>query len=351
VTVESDEKLRQKLTRNPSGPTLSSFAIAKTRNREIFGVCLDEWIDVYCEGQRMSIPIAFIHEIRFEGKTAGLVIVDGSRFIDVQFVKPYLSFCTLAGIQIVDLNHSHVRFREGKIVNSARNEYTDSRSVFTRKPVTETEILRGVTLPEADKVRDRLLDFLKSEEGSVKQALGRERYDEYLDALLGKPHPEARSKLLTQGWLSASAYPIPPFKWQEKGLLEVIMRGCESSIRDSSGRTVLGINKTDRIEPRQLLFEVGELDFNQGVVIGDGSCTKGKLVFPRQNNLVRGMLKREGDLVFLHMLDAHPCCIYKNGEPIIFDSQVEKTGAIVFGKDDVLEIGDAYALRWHNYYA
>jgi hypothetical protein len=280
-----------------------------------------------------------------------LVIVDGSRFIDVQFVKPYLSFCTLAGIQIVDLNHSHVRFREGKIVNSARNEYTDSRSVFTRKPVTETEILRGVTLPEADKIRDCLLDFLKSEEGSVKQALGRERYDEYLDALLGKPHPEARSKLLTQGWLSASAYPIPPFKWQEKGLLEVIMRGCESSIRDSSGRTVLGINKTDRIEPRQLLFEVGELDFNQGVVIGDGSCTKGKLVFPRQSNLVRGMLKREGDLVFLHMLDAHPCCIYKNGAPVILDSQVEKTGTIVFGPDDVLEIGDAYALRWHNYYA
>ncbi|MFA6161170.1 MAG: hypothetical protein WC766_03245 [Patescibacteria group bacterium] len=395
--------LQSKLTRDPVGPSLSGFALAKTRHREIFGVCLDEWIDVYCEDQLASIPIAFIHEIKFVKQVGGVVLIDGSRLANVRFIRPYLSFCTLAGLQTVNLNHYHVRFADGQLIGSRNPELgqleldqllyrrlqqdpsrnAETLADFTKyeknelpvmgghaafvsytKPYakhqqeineidfeycTETRLLRGVLPVEAEQIRKRLLNFLQTEEVAVKKALGYERYQEYLKAALGKPRIKEPPKLLTDGTgTQKTIYPIPAFEWRPKGVLEIILRGCDGYDTDTSGRATLGINLTDRAKTSRVLFEGGELDLNRGVIIGD--YWDSRVILPRQNNLARGTLKREGSQVLFEMHDAHPCCIYKNGLPIDLDSQTKKAGAIVFGRNDILEIGEAYALRWHNYY-
>ncbi|MFA4954631.1 MAG: hypothetical protein WC641_04935 [Patescibacteria group bacterium] len=373
------ESLRRMLTSDPIGKSLSSFALVESQKRTLFGVCLDEWIDVRCEGQELSIPLAFIHEIKFVKSAGGLVLIDGSRLVDVRFVKPYLCFCTITGLQTVELNHLHMRLLGGAFVEdngkklapdklneifkerwlSTNRDQSETASSCSRRArsmveelkvelLTETRLIRAVRPAEADQICERLLRFLQTEESAVKHALGLERYQEYLDAALDRPR-QAKPKLLVENFLQTSIYPVPRFTFREKGVLEVIMRGCEGFIRDATGKITLGLNKVDQVRPTQLLFERGELDFGQLVTIG--SSDECRINLPRQEALVRGSLTRQGSYILFKMLDAHPCCIYKNGEPIIFDSQVEKTGTVVFGKDDVLEIGDAYALRWHNYYA
>lgn len=396
--------LQSRLTRDPVGPSLSGFALARTRHREIFGVCLDEWIDVYCEGQLASIPIAFIHEVKFVKQVGGVVLIDGSRLANVRFIRPYLSFCTLAGIQVVNLNHYHVQFAGGQLIGSRnpelerleldqllyrRLQQDPSRDAETLADVverqkhgcswaesdrrmfrpeyyakhqqeideiefehcTETRHLRGVLPVEAEQIRKRLLSFLQTEVVAVKKALGYERYQEYLEAALGKPRIKEPPKLLTDGTvMQKTVYPVPAFEWRPNGVLEIILRGCDGYDTDTSGRATLGINLTDRAKTSRVLFEGGELDLNRGVVISDKPLSVSRLILPRQNDLTAGLLKRKGNHVMFEMHDAHPCCIYKNGIPIDLDSQTQKAGAIVFGRDDILEIGEAYALRWHNYY-
>ncbi len=372
--------LKNRLTRNPVGPSLSGFAFAKTKHREIFGVCLDEWIDVYCEGQLSSIPITFIHEIQFVKQVGGVVLIDGTRLANVRFIKPYLSFCTLAGLQTVNLNHYHVRFANGVMTGSRNPSLTkyeldflvrqhtlqdpptcDYREFNNRckelsgqikiEHCTETRLLRGVLPIEAEQIRTRLLSFLQTEETAVKKALGYERYQEYLEAALGKPRLREPPKLLTDGTVTQKTiYPIPAFEWRAKGVLEIILRGCEGFNCDAQGKVTLGLNKTDQTKTSQALFQSNELDLNSGVIICDKLTPDSRIVLPRQDNLVRGSLKREGSHVLFKMDDAHPCCIYKNGIPIDLDSQTQKAGAIVFGRDDILEISEAYALRWHNYF-
>jgi hypothetical protein len=52
-------------------------------------------------------------------QVGGLVLIDGTRLANVRFIKPYLSFCTLAGIQTIDLNHCHVRLANGQMTGLA----------------------------------------------------------------------------------------------------------------------------------------------------------------------------------------------------------------------------------------
>ena len=368
--------LQSRLTRDPSGPSLAGFALAQTKHRVIFGVCLDEWIDVYCEDQLMSVPVAFIHEIKFVKQVGGIVLIDGSRLANVRFVKPYLSFCTLAGIQTVNLNHYHVRFAEGQLTGTVPATPDDVLWALTRQQLrhepemrgeshhenhrrqlakmeevdfdlhTETRLLRSVLPIEAEKIRERLQSFLQAEENTVKKVLGSDRYQEYLNAALGKPGNQTLP-LLTAGVEQKTIYPVPPFEWRENGMLEIILRGCNGFSKDDTGKTVLGLNQSDRAKTTQVLFVKDELDLQQGVLLGH-SQSGNQLVLPRQDSLARGSLKRAGADIFLQLHDAHPCCIYRNGVPIDLDSQVKNAGAIVFGRDDVIEIGEAYALRWHN---
>ncbi len=193
--------LREKMSWNPDVGPLSSFVFARTKNREIFGVCLDEWTTVMCEGELLEIPLLFIHEIRFYQGTAGIVLIDGSRLVDVRFINPVLNFCTLAGVQTIDLDHRHARTvnleycgytppwrdpglaNEEKKILAMRNDSAFDKSppgalTQTLSPTarTGTELLRGALPTEVQRIQKVLLQFLDAEKDAVTEILGVDLY-------------------------------------------------------------------------------------------------------------------------------------------------------------------------------
>lgn len=74
-------------------------------------------------------------------------------------------------------------------------------------------------------------------------------------------------------------------------------------------------------------------------------------MLPKQEILNEGQLIIRHGRIALKILNGYLCCIYKNSLPVSLDAEVMRTGELIFGPEDVIEIGDTYAFRWHEYSA
>ncbi len=140
--LSDEEKWKQYVSFLRKISSIDVLSIAKTGDQCFHGVCASESLDLYCEGQEMSIPTSVIKMISRENGKNVVSLFDGSYYvINLEKRIPDLEFWSVAGKNKLIIGRNF-RFIRGIEIKQSKGILEEMRSFLDQNGHRVEELLK-----------------------------------------------------------------------------------------------------------------------------------------------------------------------------------------------------------------